>query len=104
MKKEIFAMLAAGMLTCVPCFAAWMHAERVDVNEMQKYLTRYDGRDVYVHEEGSKWAYLYENVRDDYDDLALEIAKDLNPEQMTYIYTNNKKVYKNLAEELEDSS
>lgn len=102
MKKKFLTMLAVGLMACSACFAGWYETEQMEVADMQRVLLRHETRNVYLVEEDSTWAFAYINHGSNYNDLALTIAENIMPEQISYIYTNSGNVYSNLIREFND--
>lgn len=101
--KKILMLVFSLIILTVPCFAEWSDTE-LDANaqitavEMKKELKTLN-KTVYVREAESEDVSAYVDTTK-IPALAKMIALNISPDQMTYIYTNNKKIYKDLASRL----
>lgn len=101
--KKILVLVLGLVLFAVPCFAEWSDTEldanaQITVGEMKKELKTLN-KMVYVREAESEDVMAYVDTTK-IPALAKMIALNLSPDQMTYVYTNNKKIYKDLASRL----
>lgn len=105
MQWKMFVTVAAlSFAAAVPCFAEWTDAEldahtQITVTEMKNQLTEAATKIVYVREAEAEEVMAYVDTTK-IPALAKMIALNLNADQMTYVYTNDKKTYKDLASRL----
>lgn len=104
MPKKILTIAFALVMAAVPCFAEWTDAElepnaKITAVEMKQQLREAQTKTVYVREAESEDVTAYVDTAK-IPALAKMIALNLDPDQMTYVYTNDKKVYKDLASRL----
>lgn len=99
--KKILALVFGALLLAVPCWAEWTDAElepnaEITATEMKAQLTEAATKTVYVREAESEDVTAYVDTTK-IPSLAKQIALNMDADQMTYIYTNDKKIYKKLA-------
>lgn len=104
MPNKILTIAFALVLSAVPCFAEWSDVElepnvQITATEMKEQLRQAPTRVVYVREAEDESVTAYLDT-DKVPALAKMIALNLAPDQMTYVYTNDKKIYKDLASRL----
>ncbi|MBQ0066623.1 MAG: hypothetical protein KBS60_00320 [Phascolarctobacterium sp.] len=104
MQKKILALFFILTMFAVPCFAEWNDTEldanaQITATEMKSRLTEAVTKTVYVREAESEDVTAYVDTAK-IPALAKMIALNLAPDQMTYVYTNDKKTFKDLASRL----